>query len=41
MHKKYKKLDFEIVEFDTEDVITESPGNDIGAENPGDDFDEP
>lgn len=37
MHKKYKKLDFEIVEFDTEDVIDESPGKDIGTENPDDD----
>lgn len=33
MRKKYKELDFEIVKFDTEDVITTSPaGNDDGGE---------
>jgi len=39
MRKKYKELDFEIIEFDTEnvttdDVITTSPaGNDNGGED--------
>lgn len=36
--KNYDPLKLEIVEFDVEDVITESAGGDEGAENCDDDM---
>ena len=31
MDKKYKNLEMEIISFDAEDVITTSPGDEIGG----------